>query len=160
MSTWAYALDRQAPTMLRLALDELRRQGAALTELAACNGNPCGWVKGVAECLQAKQCRGAVIFCADASPACVIANKVPGVRAVKVDSVAECEAALLGIAANVLIVDPAERTFFEFKEMLRLCLTIDSPCPPGVACVIEELEGEAGDRRLVLSCTFPGSDTY
>jgi hypothetical protein len=162
VTNWAYALDRQAPTGLRLALAELRRQGLALMELAGCNGDPCGWVRGVAECLEAKQCRGAVIFCADASPACVIANKVPGIRAAKVDSVAECESALLGIAANVLIVNPAGRTYYEFKEMLRLCLAFNEACPAGVACVIEDLERALSEQRSVslVAATFPGSDVY
>jgi hypothetical protein len=160
MTSWGYALDRQAPTPLRLALGELRRQGAEFIELAGCNGDPCGWVKGVAECLQARRCRGALIFCASASAACLIANKVAGIRAAKVDSVSECEAALLGIAANVLIIDPIKKTFYEFKEMFRLCLTIDSPCPPGVACVIDELEKAVSSQLSAFSQAFPGSDTY
>lgn len=137
-TTWAYAVDREPPPMLRLALEKVK-----LLPLPACNGDPCGWVRGVAECLKKGECRGALIFCQGASPACCVANKVKGVRAAAVDSVDDVDEALAGLGANVLIVDPAGKTFFEFKQMLRLCLNSPATCPAGVARVLEELDGHA-----------------
>jgi len=142
-NAWAYAVDRDPPPLLRLALEALRRERAALVALAPCNGDPCGWVRGVAECLKKGDCRGALVFCEGASPACCVANKVPGVRAAAVDTVDDLEDALAGLGANVLIVDPAGKTYFEFKQMLRLCLNSPAACPAGVARVLEELDGHA-----------------
>jgi Ribose/Galactose Isomerase len=137
-----YALDSQPPAMLRVALAALRRDGLHFIELPGCNGEPCGWVRGVADCLKRGTCRGAVIFCGGTGVAACVSNKVPGIRAVSVNSVMEAERAVDSLGANVLIVDPAGRTYFEFKEILRLASSA-SVCPPGVACVLQELDGHA-----------------
>jgi hypothetical protein len=71
-----------------------------------------------------------------------VTNKVPGVRAATVAGVAQAERAVMALGANVLIVDPADRTFYEFKEILRLGAA-DVPCPPGVAGILQELDGHA-----------------
>ena len=92
-TTWGYATEQAAPPLLRLALEALRREKAPLVSLASCTGDPCGWVRGVAECLAKGQCRGALIFCASASPACCVANKVKGIRAAKIDTLNELEQA-------------------------------------------------------------------
>jgi hypothetical protein len=137
-----YALDGQPPLMLRVAIESLRREGLPFIELPGCDGEPCAWVRGVADCLKRGQCRGAVIFCGGTGVAACVSNKVPGIRAVSVNSVAEAEQAVDSLGANVLIVDPAGRTYFEFREILRLASGA-AVCPPGVACVLQELDGHA-----------------
>jgi len=82
------------------------------------------------------------LFCHDACLACCIANKVPGVRAAAVWTVAQAERALEQLGANLLVVEMADRTFFECKEMLRLCCE-EANCPPHVACILKELDGHA-----------------
>lgn len=142
--TWGYALERPAPPMLQAALRSLRNGTPEPNPLPACTGEACRWVRAVADCLAKGDCRGAVLFCDDAGLACCIANKVPGVRAVAVQSVNQAEQALNRLAANLLIVEPAERTFYEFKQLLRLCCNGNEvQCPPGVACVLKELDGHA-----------------
>jgi hypothetical protein len=83
-----------------------------------------------------------VLFCGDACLACCIANKVPGVRAAAVWTVSQAARALEEFGANLLVVEMADRTYFECKELLRLCRA-GADCPPGVACVLEELDGHA-----------------
>ena len=70
------------------------------------------------------------------------ANKVPGVRAAAGWTVAQAARALEQFGANLLVVEMADRTYFECKELLRLCCA-GADCPPGVACVLEELDGHA-----------------
>ena len=36
------------------------------------------------------------------------------------------------------------RTFFEVRQILRICCSVAAPaCPPGLACTLKELEGHA-----------------
>jgi hypothetical protein len=129
--------------MLQAALRSLRRQGAEPQALPPCAGEACVWVRRVADCLRDGTCRAAVLFCRDAGLACCVANKVPGVRAVAVWTVAQANRALAGLGANLLVVEMAGRTYYEFRELLRLCGAGTAGCPPGVACVLQELDGHA-----------------
>jgi hypothetical protein len=128
--------------MLELALRAAARNGHSPQLLPDCRGETCDWVRRVAKCLQSGHCQRAVLFCRDACLACCIANKVPGVRAAAVATVAQAARALEQMGANLLVVEMAERTYFECKELLRLCCD-GAACPPGVACVLTELDGHA-----------------
>jgi hypothetical protein len=139
---WGYAVEGKPSTMLQVALHAVCRNGSAPQELPACDGEPCGWVRRVAECLRSGRCRTAVLFCGDTCLACCIANKVPGVRAAAVGTVAQAHRALDQLGANLLVVEMAECTYFECRELLRLCCD-GAACPPGVACVLQELDGHA-----------------
>lgn len=133
------AIQGRTPWMLHVALAALRRQGLELQSLPACSGEACSWARDVAECLQRGDCQGAVLFCDDAGACCCVTNKVAGVRAASVWSVAQAERAVLGFGANLLVVETAGRTYFEFKEILRLGAS-PRECPDGVACVLADLE--------------------
>jgi hypothetical protein len=141
---WGFAVEGQPAPMLQAALRSLARNGGQPAPLPACNGEACGWVRRVAECLQKGTCRAAVLFCRDPGLACCVANKVPGVRAVAVWTIPQAHRAIQQLGANLLVVEMAGRTYFECKELLRLCQTCDSvSCPAGVACVLQELDGHA-----------------
>jgi hypothetical protein len=138
------AIERDQPLMLQVALRALQRDGAAPIVLPACNGELCVWVRQIADCMQRGDCERAVLFCADAGLACCVANKVPGIRAAAVTTIAQAERAVANLGANLLVAEPAGRTFFEFKQILRLCcMPATARCPPGVACVLQELDGHA-----------------
>jgi hypothetical protein len=139
---WGYAIEGQPSTMLQVALRAVYRNGHPPQVLPPCNGEICDWVRSVAECLRSGRCRAAVLFCRDACLACCVANKVPGVRAAAVWTVAQAQRALQRLGANLLVVEMAERTYFECKEMLRLCCQ-RTECPPGVARILQELDGHA-----------------
>ena len=142
VASWGYAVEGRPSTMLQVALHAAHRNGHSPQVLPECNGEPCDWVRGVAECLRSGRCRTAVLFCRDACLACCIANKVPGVRAAAVWTVSQAVRALEQLGANLLIVEMADRTYFECKEFLRLCCD-GVACPPGVACILQELDGHA-----------------
>jgi hypothetical protein len=137
-----YAIQGRPVPMLEVALRALSRNGGATLALPACNGSTCDWVRGVAECLRKGQCRAALLFCEDPELASCVANKVAGIRAAAVQTVPQAARALEQFGANVLVVEMAGRTFFEFKELLRLAGN-GTVCPPGVACVLGELDGHA-----------------
>jgi hypothetical protein len=139
---WGYAVEGRPSTMLQVALRAVCGNGSAPQTLPACEGETCDWVRRVAECLQSGRCRTAVLFCSDACLACCVANKVPGVRAAAVATVPQATRALAQLGANLLVVEMADRTYFECREMLRLC-GAGAACPPGVACILEELDGHA-----------------
>jgi hypothetical protein len=141
---WAYAVEGKPATMLQVALRSLGRNGVEPQALPTCNGEPCTWFRQVAECLKNGQCQGAVIFCEDPCLACCVANKVPGVRAASVGTVSQAARAVEQLGANLLLVEMAGRTYWEFREILNLCRArTPAACPPGVACVLEELDGHA-----------------
>jgi hypothetical protein len=140
---WGYAVEGRAPALLRAALTGAARNGARPVPLPDCNGEPCSWVRRVAECLRDGRCRAAVLFCDDAGLACCIANKVPGVRAAAVWTVPQAVRVLSQLAANLLVVETTGRTYYEFKELLRLCSACPSCCPAAVAGVLQELDGHA-----------------
>jgi hypothetical protein len=141
--TWGYALEREQPPMLQAALRSLQREGIVPVSLPGCNGEACPWTRQLAQCLQRGDCHGLVLFCNDAVLCCCVANKVAGVRAAAVWTVPQAQRAVRQLGANLLAVEPATRTFYELKEMLRLCATHPAACPPGVACVLQELDGHA-----------------
>ena len=139
---WAYAIEGKPTAMLEVALQALRRQRAEPRRWPSCGAEVCVWVKDVAACLARGDCAGVVVFCADPSLVCCIANKVPGVRAAAVWTVSQVERALAQLGANLLVVEMADRTYFECKEMLRLCCD-GVKCPQNVACILQELDGHA-----------------
>jgi hypothetical protein len=139
---WGLAVEGQPTAMLRAALCAAARDGCRPDALPACDGEPCTWVRRVAECLRSGKCRAAVLFCTDPGLACCLANKVPGVRAVAVGTVAQAARALARLGANLLVVEAAGRTYFECRQILRLC-GAGAACPPEVAAILRELDGHA-----------------
>ncbi|MHB1426793.1 MAG: RpiB/LacA/LacB family sugar-phosphate isomerase [Gemmataceae bacterium] len=141
-SGWGYAVEGRPSTMLQIALRAAHSNGHSPQSLPESKGEICDWVRSVAECLRNGRCRTAVVFCRDACLACCIANKVPGVRAAAVGTVVQAARALEQMGANLLIVEMADRTYFECKELLRLCCE-GAHCPPNIACILQELDGHA-----------------
>lgn len=137
------AVQGRPPLMLRLACRSLEREGLSLVSLPTCIGDACAWSREIAECLRTGDCQRVLIACTEGDVCCCVANKVPGIRAAQAASVWQAERALLGLGANVLVVELADRTYFEFKQILRLCCAAPLTCPPGVECVLRELETHA-----------------
>jgi hypothetical protein len=139
---WGYAVEGRPSTMLQIALHSVVRNGNQPQALPECDGETCGWVRQVAERLRRGECRTAVLFCNDAGLACCVANKVPGIRAAAVWTVTQAARALEQLGANLLVVEMAGHTYFECKEILRLCRE-GAACPPALAHVLSELDGHA-----------------
>jgi len=129
--------------MLQAALRSVQRNGSHAETLPVCRGESCSWSRDVAACLKDGTCRIAIVFCADPGLICCVANKVPGVRAVAVWTIPQAHRALDVLGANLLAVEMGGRTYYECKELLCLCRDHSCSCPPGVACVLQELDGHA-----------------
>jgi ribose 5-phosphate isomerase RpiB len=85
-----------------------------------------------------------VLFCHDPGLVCCVANKLPGLRAAAVLTVAQAARATLQLGANLVAVEMPGRTFFEVRQILRtVCLSPAIACPAGVACTLQELDGHA-----------------
>jgi ribose 5-phosphate isomerase RpiB len=140
---WGYGQERPY-SMLAAALQAARREGCNITELSAVNGSLAGWARAIAQCVADGSCCGGVIFCDDPGLVCCVANKVTGLRAVPVSTIAQAARATLTLGANLLAVEMPGRTYFEMRQMIRvLCSDKGSICPPGVACTLQELDGHA-----------------
>ncbi|MFO0925638.1 MAG: RpiB/LacA/LacB family sugar-phosphate isomerase [Gemmataceae bacterium] len=146
---WGFGQDRPHG-MVRSAVQALARDGLHLRELSLVgDGLPCRWARAVAECLARGECAGGVLFCDDPGLVACVANKVAGLRAVSVTTVAQATRATLNLAANLLVVEMPGRTFFEIRQILRTLCGNVLTCPDGVACTLKELDGHAhrpGDR--------------
>jgi hypothetical protein len=138
---WGYGQTR-SHEMVHSAVRSLARVGLRIRELDPPGDLACRWAKAVAECIAAGICAGGVLFCEDPGLLCCVANKVPGLRAVPVVTVAQAARALRTLAANLLAVEMPGRTFFEVKQMFQL-LSTPVGCPDGVACTLRELDGHA-----------------
>ena len=143
-ATWGFAQERPHPGV-QSAVEAVQREGLSLKELgAAGESSPCRWARAVAECVARGECQGGVVFCQDPGLVCCVANKVAGLRAASVVSVAQAARAALTLGANLLAVEMPGRTFFELRQILRtLCTSAGPSCPDGVACTLRELDGHA-----------------
>src|SRR5436305_938570 len=141
--TWGYTIEGIPSVMFHVALRSISRNGSSLVSLPPCEGEACSWVKRVASCLFDGTCQAVVLFCDDPGLACCVANKVPGVRAVAVWTITQARRAIDTLGANLLAVEISGRTYYECRELLRLCQESPARCPDGVACVLEELDGHA-----------------
>ncbi|MBV9125237.1 MAG: hypothetical protein JO112_17920 [Planctomycetes bacterium] len=143
LPTWAFAQDRPHG-LVSSAVQAVRRDGLSLKELPAPFDPPCHWAKAIAECVARGECQGGVVFAEDPGLICCVANKVAGMRAMAVVSVAQAARAALSLGPNLVAVEMPGRTFFEVRQILRLlCLSVRNTCPDGVACTLQELDGHA-----------------
>ena len=143
-SVWGYAQGRPHP-LVRSAVQALERDGLFLREMGTkINDSPCGWAKALAECVAKGECRGGVVFCDDPGVICCVANKVAGLRAAAVATIAQAARAALTLGPNLIAVEMPGRTFFEIRHILRtLCSPAALTCPDGIACTLKELDGHA-----------------
>ncbi|HXG10820.1 MAG TPA: RpiB/LacA/LacB family sugar-phosphate isomerase [Gemmataceae bacterium] len=142
-AVWGYAQERPHP-LVASAVQSLERDGLRLKELRVENETDgCRWAKAVAECVARGVCAGGVVFCQDPGLVCCVANKLAGLRAVAVITAAQAARAMRTLGANLVAVEMPGRTFFELRQILRTLGTTATACPPGVACILRELDGHA-----------------
>jgi hypothetical protein len=143
-AAWGIAQERPHP-LVQSAVESLAREGLAVRALQpTARGIPCRWALAIAQCVAGGECRGGVVFCDDAGLVCCVANKVAGLRAAAVATVAQAARAVQGLGTNLVAVELAGRTFFEVRQILRtVCAAGEPTCPPGIASTLGELEGHA-----------------
>ena len=130
--------------MVRAVLASAAREGLGLREFPAVGDRlPCRWAKALAECVASGECVGGVIFCDDPALVCCVANKLPGLRAAAVTTVAQAARATLTFGVNLLAIEAPGRTYFEMRQMVRLLCTTAPACPDGPAATLRELDGHA-----------------
>jgi hypothetical protein len=140
---WGYAQDQPYP-FVALAVLALGREGICVVELPGEGTDlPCRWSKAIAACVARGDCRGGVVFCDDPGLVCCVANKVSGLRAVAVSTIAQAARAIRTLNANLLAVEMPGRTFFEVRQILRTLCGCAAGCPDGVARTLGELDGHA-----------------
>jgi hypothetical protein len=141
---WGFTQERPHPVVTS-AVRAAERDGLWLKELPADGADlPCRWARALAECVASGACQGGVLFCQDPGLVCCVANKVAGLRAAAVVTVAQAARAALTLGANLIAVEMPGRTFFEVRQMFRILCTSEGPvCPPGAACTLKELDGHA-----------------
>ena len=141
-TTRLVAEERPYP-MVRAVLASAAREGLRLQGFpGAGDGLLCRWAKAVAECVARGEYAGGVVFCDDPALVCCVANKLPGLRAAAVTTVAQAARATLTLGVNLLAVEAPGRTYFELRQMVRLLCTAPA-CPDGPAATLRELDGHA-----------------
>jgi hypothetical protein len=141
---WGYGQDRPHP-VIRSVVKSLERDGLDLKELQVKGDQAaCHWARAVAECIAGGECRGGILFCHDPGLVCCVANKVPGLRAAAILTVAQAAKAVSSLGANLVAVEMPGRTYFEVRQIFRALCHPEAPaCPPGVASTLQELDGHA-----------------
>jgi len=124
------------------AVRTLAREGVAIRQTRQA-GRPSGWAHEVAGEVGSGAVRAAVLFCLGPELAACVANKVPGVRAVSVSTVAQAGRAALDVGVNLLAVEMPGRTYYEIRQMLRILFSETPSCPAGLSAVLKEVEGHA-----------------
>jgi hypothetical protein len=142
-SAWGVAQDRTYPEVAG-ALQAVRREGSLLNEMHSCSEPCCVWSRALAQCVAHGECTGAIVFCKDPGLVCCVANKVAGLRAVTIASIAQARQTLLSVGPNFVAMEMPGRTFFEIRQMFRcLCAGMATACPETLACILRELDGHA-----------------
>jgi ribose 5-phosphate isomerase RpiB len=140
-ASWGVARERAYP-MVDSVLRSLEREGVGLWPLGGeCKSADCEWAKALAECVARGECVGGVVFCSDPALVSCVANKLPGLRAVAVSTVAGAARAVLSLGANLVAVEMPGRTYFELVQIVRTVCRPGRACPSGVACTLEALDG-------------------
>jgi ribose 5-phosphate isomerase RpiB len=142
--SWGCAQDR-AYGVVQSALQALKREEVLLRSLPIIEDDQLArWARAIGDCVARSECCGGVVFCQDPGLVCCVANKLPGLRAVAVATVAQAARATLTLGANLLAVEMPGRTFFEVRQILRqFCAGDRKACPDGVSCTLQELDGHA-----------------
>lgn len=142
-AAWGFAQDRPNSTV-QSAIQALTREGMIFKELVS-SGEPCSgpWAKALAECIARGECHGGVVFCHDPGLVCCVGNKLVGLRAASVNSVAQTARAVLTLGVNLVAVEMPGRTFFELRQILRTLCTASGGCPAALAGTLQELERHA-----------------
>ena len=142
-AAWGFAQDRPNATV-QSAMQAMAREGMIFKELTA-SGEACSgpWAKALAECVARGECHGGVVFCHDPGLVCCVGNKLPGLRAASVNSVAQTAKAVLTLGVNLVAVEMPGRTFFELRQILRTLCAASGGCPAALASTLQELERHA-----------------
>jgi hypothetical protein len=112
-----------APLAAALGRDGMTTQRTAKTGLLAAIDAVCAAMSGAG---QRADC--AVLFTRETPAAVCLANRVRGVRAAAAASAREARNAVRSVGANVLMVDPAERSFWELLQIGK-AFTAGGPRP-------------------------------
>ena len=119
-SLWAQAQERSDP-LVQSALRAVQREGMMVGEFPVSQGTSFGGLgSDLGRALGKGTYRGLICFCGDPGLVCCVANKVAGVRAVAVTTVAQAVRGLRTLAANLLAVEMPGRTLFEVRQILHL----------------------------------------
>ena len=133
-SSWCWSAEKPDATV-RSAVQALERDGVILT-----------WVEGaartMAQTVVRDELRG-ILFAVDGSVTCCLTNKVAGVRALVASNAMQVKRVKKALGPNLFVVETADRTFFELRQLLRAITTGDDACPAEVARVLQELDGHA-----------------
>jgi ribose 5-phosphate isomerase RpiB len=141
-SPWCFWQERSFPLVLS-ARQSLAREGISLAEIASAT-TPSRIALLVGEKLAQGTYLGGVAFCEDPGLVSLLANKLPGVRAVAVTTIFQAARALLSVGANLLAVEMPGRTYFEIRQIVRmLCTKEPARCPGEIASILQELEQHA-----------------
>jgi len=139
--TWCYVQEKP-DAIVASAVQALTRDGIKLAVLCIA-GAPVPWARVAAEAILRAEHAGGILFCGDAAVAACIANKMSGLRAAAVGSVAQAARVKKNLGANVFAIEVPGPTFFELRQILKTIATGAPGCPPKIADILKELDGHA-----------------
>jgi ribose 5-phosphate isomerase RpiB len=144
---WGYVLERPFP-LAGNVVQSLERAGVNLQELSIprqsegeCKTLACSLARHAAQAVSRGDSLGAIVFCLDPLLICCVANKVKGIRAAALASVAQAKQVVKGMGVNFVALEIGKKTFFELRQMLLSVCGSPRVCHEAVAGILKELEG-------------------
>lgn len=142
-SLYLLAQEGRPPLMLTVALQALQRTGVEYNCQRIPEEDSWEWILCRLGEIPLGKWRRVLLFCRDAEAACCLANKIRGVQAIYAPRVHALKRALIAVAPQVIVLDPEGWTYYELREVLRLCQGSVAVEPPPLVRLIQEHERHA-----------------
>jgi hypothetical protein len=140
---WICAIQGQPTRTLASLLEVARRDGIGPEVVQESCLDFSRWLVQLVRRVSQGQVRVLLVFTAELALGCCLANKLPGIRAAAVVTLAQARLALEQMGANVLLCDPQGKTWFELRHLLQACHVAAGVCPTALAPVFQEVETHA-----------------
>jgi hypothetical protein len=131
------------PTPLLSAVLTAAQRDASPPQVRVWDGSGWDWLTEAVGRLARTELRLVLAFDARTLLGACLANKMPAVRAAAVVTLDDARRALHDMGANFLLTDQRGKTWFELRQLLRICAAASPRCPDDVAKMLGELERHA-----------------
>ncbi len=139
---WLVVVTDKPTPLLSAALTAAQRDASPPRVLVS-DGSGWDWLSEAIGRLTRMELRLVLVFDTRSLLGACLANKAPAIRAAAVVTLDDARRALQDMGANFLLTDQRGKTWFELRQLLRICAEASPHCPDKVAKMLGELERHA-----------------
>ncbi len=141
-SVWGIVEETPSP-LIAAAVKALMQEGRMLSVLTFGPGDLVVRVRAIATRVLQGDPPGVVVLSEQPGLAACVGNKISGVRAVSMTEAKEVANVKALLSPNMFVVATTDRTFFEFRQLLKALTALPPNCPEPMAKTLRELDGHA-----------------